>query len=63
VREIINHILAREISYFVGNNSGIDENLLGQGLNNTFFIIDNVLLYPSYRMLDYIINQLKAGLD
>lgn len=63
IREIINKILSREISYFIGNNSGIDENLLGQGLNNTFFIIDNILLYPSYRMLDYIINQLKEGLD
>lgn len=60
VRDLINQILAEEIGYFSGIAS-LDEKNLGLGLNNTFFIIDNIILYPTYLMFDYIIRQLEQG--
>lgn len=60
VRDLINQILAEEIGYFSGVAS-LDEKNLGLGLNNTFFIIDNIILYPTYLMFNYIIKQLEQG--
>jgi hypothetical protein len=54
VRETINRILAEDIGYFAGI---ADVSNLDAGENNTFFIIDNTILYPTYLMLDYILRQ------
>lgn len=59
-RDVINRILAEEIGYFTGV---ADIHDLNKGANNTFFVIDNVILYPTYLIIDYIIHQLKKGAD
>lgn len=66
VREVINRILAEEIGYFAGIEAKqLDDGLmaLGSGGNNTFFVIDNTILFPTYLMINYIIRQLKNESD
>ena len=62
IRETINRILSSEILYFSGV-ADISKINLNKGYNNTFFVIDNIVLYPTYLILEYIIKQLLAAKD
>jgi len=35
-----------------------DGSFIFTGGNNTFFVIDNIILYPTYLIIEYIIKQL-----
>lgn len=63
IREIINRILAEDIGFFVGFDAftlskRFDGSFIFTGGNNTFFVIDNIILYPTYLIIEYIIKQL-----
>ena len=61
IQELINNILAQEIGYFLSISlSEVDDvtNVVLGG-SNIFFVIDEVILYPTYLIIDNIIRQLR----
>lgn len=61
IQELINNILAQEIGYFLSTSlSEVDDvaNVVLGG-SNIFFVIDEVILYPTYLIIDNIIKQLR----
>ena len=53
---LIERIFAKEIGYFLGMGlSSIDENISTViGASNVFFVIDDVLLYPTYKIISAV---------
>jgi hypothetical protein len=65
LRDLIDRLLSKEIGYFLGVGVAADnteesiEHVIGQ--SNIFFVIDNLILYPTYLIVDAICGQLKLA--
>lgn len=64
VQDLINRLLTKEIGYFLGVTLDIDDQVNSIktviGGSNIFFVIDGLVLYPTYKLIDNIIKQLRA---
>lgn len=68
IQELIDRLLAKEVGYFLGvtlelGNSSIQAVNAVIGASNVFFVIDNLVLYPTYLLIENIIKQLKSVQD
>lgn len=64
IQELIDKLLTKEIGYFLGvtldfNNQTKAVNAVIGG-SNIFFVIDGLVLYPTYKLVDNIILQLRS---
>lgn len=64
IQELINRLITKEVTYFLGVTLDIDDQVEAinavVGGSNIFFVIDGLVLYPTYKIIDNIILQLRA---
>lgn len=64
IQDLINRLLTKEIGYFLGVTLDIDDQVNSIktviGGSNVFFVIDGLLLYPTHKLIDNIIKQLRV---
>ena len=64
IQDLINRLLTKEIGYFLGVTLDVDDQVNSIktviGGSNIFFVIDGLVLYPTYKLIDNIIKQLRA---
>jgi hypothetical protein len=57
-QELINQLVTKELGYFLGISLDPDEKVDAVntviGASNVFFVIDNLLLYPTWRIVQNI---------
>lgn len=62
IKRVISNILSIEFGYFLGVSfDDVSQVIADKAVSNVFYIIDNAVFYPTYLILDKIIEHLKTA--